>query len=121
MVNVPRAVYLNRAESGHCPCCGRLLENKPDLEINLRHNTATSNGKCFQMQPQHAEILYLLQHAYPDIVAYERIHQRVWASKDLEDPKKSLQTAVCIMRRQLERVGWGIKTVWGQGVRLVKL
>ncbi len=113
-----RAARIERAVSHCCPTCGGPLTFKP-LRVDLDTNTLFGEDVACKVPPRHAEIAFLLAKRFPGYVTNDTIIARIWPNQDISSTL--LNTTICFTRRNLERVGYGIKNEFDVGYRLVRL
>ena len=118
---VTREEFIERSASNLCPCCGQRMPQQQTLIVDLNVNRAMYNGLAVYMRPQAAEILSILKEHYPRFVTIESLIILIWQDKEPDFAHKSLQVQVCLLRKQLKLLGWGIRTIYGGGYQLVKL
>lgn len=113
-----RADRISKQVSYCCPTCGGPL-TFDELRVDLKVNTLFAKGVACKVAPRLAELCYVLAGRYPGFVKRQDIISMMWGSQEVSD--KLINTTVCHARRNLERVGYGIKNEYGMGYRLVKL
>lgn len=91
-----------------CPACG--AEVAPSrLLVDLNNNTATRLGVTVKLTPRHAEILSILQSAYPRRVHRDRVLARVYgAAKNSAQAREALVSNIVHLRLRLAQIGVAI-------------
>ena len=112
-----RAERISQAVKNCCPTCGGPVTFH-ELRVDLSVNAILTYGVSILVPPRHAEIASVLQKHFPAIVPRQELISKIWGSSEVSD--KLLDTTLCLTRRYLEKVGFGIKNEYGQGYRLVK-
>lgn len=104
-----------------CPCCGSVTGTRLPI-VDLNTNTVAWGDKATKLFPIQAEILHLLVRRFPGTVPYDTVISRVWGvDEPANGAEVSMKVHLCGMRRRLEKadIRFKIKTVWGEGYRLV--
>lgn len=114
-----RTDILKKSLHDCCPTCGGPLVNAT-FHVDLETNTLVNGNAAVKVPPRYAELIWLLHKHYPRTVVRSTIIDKIWADNfDIES--KTLDTTVCLARRFIEQIGYGIKCEWNVGYRLVKL
>ncbi len=100
-----------------CPTCGRTLEDA-DLRVDLDANVLVCGDRSIGLQARQAELIWLLLDRYPECVDRDFIVSKVFADDVLYN---TVTSTVSTARRELEKVGWTIKTERGIGYRLASV
>jgi DNA-binding response OmpR family regulator len=103
-----------------CPTCGQGLAADLELRIDPAGFVVRA-GRFAALTRQEMAVLTALQDAGGRPLSKERLHSALyWQRHDDEEPDaKIVDVWVCRLRKKVAPLGIVIKTVWGQGYRLV--
>lgn len=97
-----------------CPCCGAPV-SPLDLFFDQTTGLISYDGKIERFSPSRFRLLKKLIDRYPSVVTKDEC----LAALSVSDPHpKIVDVQVCTIRRQADRLGLIITTVWGTGYRL---
>lgn len=103
-----------------CPCCAAPV-SPLDLLTDADSGTVTFAGKSARMQPSPFKLLMALIDAYPNALTKEQCLRALTidnGSRSEETEMKVVDVQVCKMRKQTDKLGLVITTLWGVGYRL---
>jgi DNA-binding winged helix-turn-helix (wHTH) protein len=99
-----------------CPYCGGSLPHSERLRVDLGTNVIYGVGVAVKVPPRQAELCSVLADTYPNLVRRQTLITKIWGDQEISD--KLLDVVVCLTRRYLERIGYGIKNEFAIGYRL---
>lgn len=104
-----------------CPRCGQALPAKDKYGVKVMSEGVEYRGVFVKLPLYKRQILELLVRNAPELVAKQRIYQRIYdgSRNELPDPKV-IDVHMMQLRKLLEPTGLVIETVWGHGYKIPK-
>ena len=102
-----------------CPCCGAKIKPERQFLVSLDYNTVICKGLAIKVTPTQAELLFVLQKAYPRIVTTDSLIQQVWANRIEDD--HLLRTMVYQTNLKIKALGYCVRSTRTRGYRLEQI
>lgn len=97
-----------------CPTCNQRVGRSP-LLVDIDNNVVARAGQVRRVNPKVAELLAILQDAYPAGVRSERMTDKLWGIRPPSNPQGCINQYVLRAREVLADIGgpWFIETCPG--------
>ena len=100
----------------HCPTCGSILINPPQLIIDPDQGLIIDGDKTAHLSRKEMSIFNLLYKNRPRTITHEFIYDSLYFHTDKIPSDKAFSTFICVIRKKTKGMpSFMIRTEWGRG------
>ncbi len=105
----------------YCHACGKKLEYKERISFDVDSNVLILDNKSIRLTTNQIILIRALISAYPRTLSTAFLMDCIYGLESEEPANKIISVYLCKIRKQLKNTNYRIDTVFGKGLRFVRI